>query len=507
MLAGIPIAHHRAFHSAIARGIGMKYLLAASLLFALPVAHAQDWAASLRKDAQAMHDDIARNHPGPVDPGNPGFAVKNDKGVALALERARTTTNYAGYLYALRAYAASFDDGHLGFFVPDGVEAPRLEVRWPGFLTAFDAKDEQHVVTRADDAPVPLGARLVACDGKDAATLAAANVGSTGGRWNLHAMRMVRGGWLFTDDGNPWIQRPSRCMFDVDGKQREVDLAWRPIDQDELARRRSATWHRAAEPIGMRTLPDGTVWITLSDFDGNLDHPAAKALEPLIKKVQAQRQSILAAPRVVLDLRGNNGGDSRWSFLLAEALWGKQATGQVNLEPKSVDWRASKENIAKVSETLDMWKSHADTPPDNLAWAKRIIAGMQASMAKGQDFYVEAGEPASPTPPPPKTKARVFMVTDSGCASACLDASDLFLALGAIHVGQETSADTVYMDVRHATLPSGHGALSVAMKVYRGRPRGNNVPLVPRYPYQGDLADTRALEHWIAGLPGGVKTR
>jgi len=484
----------------------MKYLLAASLLFALPVAHAQDWAASLRKDAQAMHDDIARNHPGPVDPGNPGFAVKNDKGLALALERARTTTNYAGYLYALRAYAAGFDDGHLGFFVPDGVEAPRLEVRWPGFLTAFDAKDEQHVVTRADDAPVPLGARLVACDGKDAATLAAVNVGSTGGRWNLHAMRMVRGGWLFTDDGNPWIQGPSRCVFDVDGKQREVDLAWRPIDQDELARRRSATWHRAAEPIGMRTLPDGTVWIALSDFDGNLDHPAAKALEPLIKKLQAQRQSILAAPRVVLDLRGNNGGDSRWSFLLAEALWGKQATGKVNLEPKSVDWRASKDNIAKVSETLDMWKSHADTPPDNLAWAKRIIAGMQAAMAKGQDFYIEAGESASPTPPPPKTKARVFMVTDSGCASACLDASDLFLALGAIHVGQETSADTVYMDVRHATLPSGHGALSVAMKVYRGRPRGNNVPLVPRYPYQGDLADTHALEHWIAGLPTGMKT-
>lgn len=479
----------------------MKYLLAASLLFTLPVVHAEDWAASLRKDAQAMHDDIARNHPGPVDPENPGFAARNDKGLALALERARSTTNYAGYLYALRAYAASFDDGHLGFFVPDGMGTPHLQVRWPGFLTAFDAKDEQHVVTRADDAPVPLGARLVACDGKDAATLAAANVGSTGGRWNLHAMRMVRGGWLFTDDGNPWIQRPSRCTFEVNGKQREVDLAWRPIDQDELARRRAATWHRAAEPIGMRTLPDGTVWIALSDFDGNLDHPAAKALEPLIKKVQAQRQAILAAPRVVLDLRGNDGGDSRWSFLLAEALWGKQATGKVNLEPKSVDWRASKDNIAKVTETLDMWKSHADTPADNLAWAKRIIAGMQAAMAKGQDFYIEAGEPASPTPPPPKTKARIFMVTDSGCASACLDASDLFLALGAIHVGQETSADTVYMDVRHATLPSGHGAISVAMKVYRGRPRGNNVPLVPRYPYQGDLANTTALEHWIAGLP------
>jgi hypothetical protein len=491
---------HRNARISTATGNGMKYLLVTSLFFALPAVHAEDWAADLRKDAQAMHDDIARNHPGPVDPQNPGFAARNDKGLAVALERAKTTANYAGYLYALRAYAASFDDGHLGFFVPEGVVEPPLEVRWPGFLTAFDAKDEQHVVTRADDAPIPLGARLVACDRKDASSLAAANVGSMAGRWNLHAMRMVRGGWLFTDYGNPWIQRPSRCTFEVDGKQQQVDLAWRPIDTDELIRRRAATWRRAAEPIGMRTLPDGTVWITLSDFDGNLDHPAAKALEPLIKKVQAEHQAMLAAPRVVLDLRGNNGGDSRWSFRLAEALWGKQATDKVNLEPKSVDWRASKDNIAQLKESLDMWQSHPDTPADTVAWGKQIIAGMQAAMAKGQPFYVEAGESASPTPPPPKTEARIFLVTDSGCASACLDASDLFLALGAVHVGQETSADTVYMDVRHATLPSGHGALSVAMKVYRGRQRGNNVPLVPRYPYQGDLADTQALEHWIAGL-------
>jgi hypothetical protein len=37
--------------------------------------------------------------------------------------------------------------------------------------------------------------------------------------------------------------------------------------------------------------------------------------------------------------------------------------------------------------------------------------------------------------------------------------------------------------------------------VYRGRKRGNNVPLVPAHAYDGNLADTNALEHWIATLP------
>lgn len=477
----------------------MRYLLAASLLLSLPVASAQDWAASLRIDAKAMHDDIARNHPGPVDPENPGFAAKNDQGLALALERAGHTTNYAGYFYGMAAYAASFNDGHLGVFPPQGAKVPHLDARWPGFLTAFNAKDEQTVVVRSDDAPVPIGARLVSCDGKDAQSLAAANVGSVSGRWTLHASRIVRGRRLFTDYGNPWIRRPARCIFDVDGTQREVVLAWKLIDQDELARRLDQAYRRKAEPIGLRTLPDGTVWIALSDFDGNLDHAPAKALEPLIREVEAKHRDILSAPRVVLDLRGNNGGDSRWGSELAAALWGKRAADAVNLEPKSVDWRASRDNIAKIAEYRDMWKAHAGES-GNVAWAEKTIAGMQGAMQAGQAFYVESPEPQPPSPTPPVTTARIYMVTDSGCASACLDAADLFLALGAIHVGEETSADTAYMDVRQTTLPSGYTALAIAMKVYRGRPRGSNVPLVPRYAYSGDLADTAALERWIKSL-------
>ncbi|SFW24542.1 S41 family peptidase [Luteibacter sp. UNCMF366Tsu5.1] len=480
----------------------MKSLLATALLLTAPIASAQDWAASLRMDAKAMHDDIARNHPGPVDPENPGFAAKNDQALALALQRAGSTTTYAGYLYALIAYAATFDDGHLAVFVPEDVIQPPLVTRWPGFLTTFDTKDDQRVVTRAADAPVPLGARLIACDGKDAAALARDNVGGMGGsgQWNLHASRVMRGKRLFTDVGNPWIKRPVRCTFDVDGTRRTVDLAWRPIDDKELDRRFAEAFRRKAEPIGMRTLSDGTVWIALSDFDGDPDHPAAKALEPLIAKVQSQRETILAAPRVVLDLRGNNGGDSGWSHRVAEALWGKKAVDAVNLAPTRVDWRASQDNMAQMQSYVRMWSAHADAPPENLAWGKSTVAGMQAAMAKGEPFYMEPGEAKRPTPKPPKTHTRIFMVTDSGCASACLDAADLFLALGAVHVGQVTSADTAYMDIRRTMLPSGHIALVVPMKVYRGRQRGSNVPLVPRYVYQADLTDNTALERWIAGL-------
>ena len=45
----------------------------------------RDWAATLRTDAQAMHDDIAANHPGPVNTLDPDFSKRNDAGLALAV--------------------------------------------------------------------------------------------------------------------------------------------------------------------------------------------------------------------------------------------------------------------------------------------------------------------------------------------------------------------------------------------------------------------------------------
>lgn len=462
-----------------------------------------DWGDALRKDAHAMHDDIAANHPGPVDPLNPAFAVANDQGLALALDRAKKTHDYAGYYFAMRAYAASFNDGHLSFFIPDDAGVPPLPNQWPGFLTAFDRKGAQRVVTRADDAPVPLGAKLVSCDGKSADRLADDIVGSQYGRWQLRALRVWRGGHLFLDNGNPWVEHPARCVFNVDGNDRTVVLDWRRLDAAAATQRLAATYSRETDPIGLRTWPDGTVWITLSDFNGAPDGAAAKSLNPLIAQLRKDRESLIKAPRIVFDLRGNNGGSSDWSQQIAEAIWGKARVQDADRTQTTVDWRASTANIASVQEYADAVRKTPGSSTEMLGWANTIVQGMTKAQNEGNPYWRAPPDDEAPkkTKALPAPKARIYVVTDSGCASACLDAMDLWLKLGVIHAGEETGADTLYMDVRRATLPSGVGHLAAAMKVYRGRARGNNVPLVPAYPYDGDLTNTAALEHWIASLP------
>ncbi|HEY4293702.1 hypothetical protein [Luteibacter sp.] len=478
---------------------GLLCLLPLTAIAATPTV--TDWSTALRKDAQAMHDDLAANHPGPVDPLNPAFAKANDRGLATALDRAKRTHDFAGYFYAMRAYAGSFDDGHLSFYVP-AEDQPALPWRWPGFLTAFDRKGAQRVVTRAGDAPVPLGATLISCEGKPADRVAADNIGGLFGRWQLRAQRVSHGGTLFLDHANPWISRPSRCDFDVNGRSITITLAWQPIDTHSVEQRLKSTYQRAHEPIGIRTWPDGTVWITLSDFDGEPGGPAAKALGPLIARLRKERDTFVSAPRIVLDLRGNNGGSSDWSRQIAEAIWGEAAVAATDKE-SIVDWRASVVNIASIREFGDELRKTPGSSKRMLQWADEIVAGMSKAVTDGKPYWrappdVEA-KTAHPSLPAPR--ARIFMVTDSGCGSACLDAADLWLELGATHVGAETSADTLYMDIRRTTLPSGVGHLNAAMKVYRGRTRGNNVPLLPKYPYDGNLVDTAVLEHWIVSLP------
>lgn len=483
-------------------------LFALWLAAAAPAAPDRDWAAALRADAQALHDDVAANHPGPVNAADPGFGARNDRWLGEALARAARVKDYAGYLYAMRAYGAHFDDGHLAFYTDKG---PDLAARWPGFLTAYEADGRQRVRARADDAPVSIGATLIGCDGQGADALAARNIGAFRGRWSLLSTRVGQGWRLFVDTGNPYVTRPARCTFRIDGRLRRVTLAWRPLPDAEYDRRVALLNRGPPEPIGARPFPDGTRWFTLSGFDGDPAGKDAAALVPLIAAMERDRDAIAAAPRIVLDLRGNNGGSSDWSRRIAAVLWGRAALDGLDKgRTTHVDWRVSPANLARLTAYREQFAQAADASPAIRRYFAGATAGMAAALARGQplwrepdDLYHETpvtGVAASPVTP---LRARVFFVTDTGCASACLDAADLWRSLGAVQVGQETSADTLYMDIREDPLPSGIAGVAVPMKVYRGRPRGANTPLRPVHAFAGNMRDTAALEAWVASLPEG----
>lgn len=466
----------------------------------------RDWGQALRADATAIHDAIIDSHPGVYDEQNPGFRAQVDRGLVEAETRAATTTDAGGWWWALRAYVATFDDGHVQLGLSDQ-QGSGFPTRWPGFLTAY--RNGQAVVATAveDEAGLPpVGARLQDCDGVPADRLAAERIGVFRGRWFLESQRLQFGDWLFMNASNPFTPEMRECRFEVDGATRAYALDWRPIESGPLSERRNAANRRGNYEFGMRRLDSGAFWLSMPSFDGTPDGEPARALTALLAEAEASQNELRAARYVVLDLRGNGGGSSHWSERLALTLWGDRYLRQNSLPPiEAIEWRASEANLAAIREfEAELTAAGATDDDERMRWARLIIAGMEDARAAGQPYWrdregpVEHGPAAALFLSP--VRGPVYVLTDAGCGSACLDAVDVWKAAGAIQVGRETSADTVYMDIREQALPTGLARMWIPMKVWRGRARGNNEPQRPVHAYDGDLTDTAAVEAWIAGL-------
>lgn len=463
----------------------------------------RDWSDTLRQDATAIHNAIIESHPGVHDSLNPGFRARADAGLAEALRRADATTDAGGWWWAMRAFVASFDDGHVQLGLTD--QTAGFPARWPGFLTVYRGADQVVVARDESDATVPpMGARLLDCDGVPAERLAEARIGAFRGRWFLESQKALLGDWQFINPSNPWTGEMRSCRFEVEGRADTWALGWRIIEPADLGARRGQLVRRGPGVFGLSTLEDGGVWMSMPSFNGNPGSDAHTALTPMMAELTARQAELRAAPFVVLDLRGNGGGSSHWSDAIARTLWGPDWV-DAHQPPavEAIEWRASADNLAAIQSYLDEWTAAGESA-ERIGWAREIVDGMTAARAAGQPFWRDASsaEEAPYAGPAPARLMRgpVYVLTDPVCASACLDAVDLWKALGAIQIGRETSADTVYMDVRDAPLPSGLAKIVIPMKVWRGRPRGNNEPQRPAHLFEGDMSDNAALQAWVRSL-------
>lgn len=461
-----------------------------------------DWPSTLQKDLEAADAAMRGSHPGAVDRQNPGFGAQLDAALALARSRAGKAESFAGYWWAMKGYAASFNDGHVSLNTL--AAAPGLPTRWPGFLTGFDG--DTQVVMTVDGGPAhpPLGARLLSCDGIDAQTLAARRIGDFSGRWDLQASRLHGGGEVLLEQGNPYVPVLHTCVFQVDGREKSYALRWQPLEAGQRKERLADTRRSVRPANGWHAMPDGGYWITTSSFNADPTEQNFRELTALLEQLAPKAEALQQAPWVVLDVRGNSGGASQWSIELARLIWGRAAVDALP-DHSWVEWRTSQANIAQLRGFLQKLEQAPDASPALRRMLESVTAGMAQARGRGEALWREphaANAGAAPTAGPvaPVRKGRVVVVADAACGSACLDALDLWKRLGAVQVGVETSADSLYMDVRPERLPSGLARISVPMKVFRGRVRGSNEPHVPDHRYEGDMRDTQALEAWLLTL-------
>jgi hypothetical protein len=408
-------------------------------------------------------------------------------------------SDFNGYRWALQRYAEAFADAHLR--VRLDLEPARLA--WPRFLVRY--QNGRYVVVESQTPAAPLGAAVDSCDGKPVEALVAERApplaraaGGEDGSPLLESGRDAVARTLFVDAKDPFAARPVRCRIgDAD-----VALAWTPIEAQQLARLNAphdlmrdpataiSSFGRNGARVRMATFGPGTV-------------EQAKAFHAIIAAAPALREKAI----VVFDVRGNPGGSYNWFTAFLEAFYGADyadhfAVARLKITPVFIAPPGRSGGGAMAADPLD-------TPPDR---------AMDALLAKGYGPRPGAGgttvyaaslgslpAAALKAAPPNPVKAKVFVLTDYNCASACISFVDELRRFPrVIQVGRETGVDSRSGTPLNYRLPSGNGELTVPSLVREGRERGDNIPWRPDIRFDDDIADTAAVLAWIETL---AKTR
>ena len=470
----------------------LRVALVAALAFAAVPAPAQDeiarhWQALARIDVDAAYRMLREDHPGSVEElGDAAFRARLEAAYAAARERAARIDSVNGYFATLAAFATAMRDKHIW---SRPLLSP-LTVDWAGIVIARRGTD--WVVAdedRAAEGDSLRGARLASCDGMPADTLAEQRLGTYRANWSVGAQRVAAAPLLLVDDGNPFLTRLSRCTFVQEGQAREIALDWRSSRRTELTPRFAQAVRRGQPGFGVRRVGEG-YWIALQSLNDQAG--------PVVEAVRAQAEAIRQAPFVVLDLRGNGGGNSLYGDQIAAALLDRDRAPSASAGGGcNTVWRLSERNLRDLDRLQQ--EILARMGPEQGAFFAQAYRDAVAARAMGRNFSGPVSCPAADAPAAPAFSGRVILLTDHACFSSCLIVTDRFRRLGALHVGEETDAATRYFEVREDRLPSGLSMFSTLQALSPGSPAQIG-PFTPEISYDGDISDTAALEAWIATL-------
>lgn len=459
-----------------------------------PQRSATDWQVMARIDLDTVRQLIEQAHPGVIDEQNPQFRDWMESGYREALQLIPRVISYDTAMSAVRFYVTGFLDGHLVYSDDVRGDAPIYHTGW-----RVDVVKGDYVVTAlAPDWPTPLpplGSRLLECDGRQPDRIVQEDVMPFSERRNFavsrgHLAQAMRALHLAG-------MELKRCRFQIPfGTSVELAVSYQAGSTDQYFGMRGPQPMAPSRANGFE-LKDGVLWVRAANF--NLQQEQAGALETMLKDLE----QVQGATHLVFDVRGNGGGDSGVGARIFNAATGGMdyGMGEVgNLPRVYAQWRVSDVTVDAAKVRLERATSLYGASSEQARDANLFLDKVKAAQMTGQPWVEQPGGYRLTRAEVQRRNGRlrrfagtVALLTDARCASACLDFADqVRLIPGSIHLGQTTSADTVYIDVGLVKLPSGN-RLVLPLKVWRNRVRGNNEALVPDLTFDVNMEDDPAV--------------
>ena len=458
---------------------------------------AADWQAMARGDLDLVHATIVSSHPGVIDTSNPGFNDWVESGYRQALALVPQAISYDTAMSVVRFYTTGFLDGHLGYSDDVRSNQPVIHDGW-----SVDFVKGRYVVAAVlPDWPVaqpPLGAELVACDGRSPDDIIRQDVAPFVDRRDDPTTRHAHAqeiGALHVSN-----RRLRHCHFrSADGSMRDLRVVYRPVSTKAFF----STLVHVADASQRRgngfTFQDGVLWIRAANFNLRSGTPDATGLEAMLEALPG----LAGVKTIVFDTRGNMGGDSTVGDRIFDAATGGldyDRAGIERLPHVYAQWRVSGTLLATATQDAARKASLYGESSAQVLASKRFLDQVKAALAAGEtwieqdgDYRITRADIVARHGRLRRFDGTVMLLTDAHCVSACLDFADVVRQVpGAIHLGQTTGSDTVYLEGGSVRLPSGNH-LMLPLKVWRNRLRGNSEPLTPDIPLDVDMDDDAAV--------------
>lgn len=490
----------------------MKSLFLALTLLCLTACHnvepakASPWVALAIEDLRFIHDTLRTNTPNAVDAGNGDFNAWLEQGFVQSVQMARSIDSLDGLLACLRFYVSGFKDPHITIAAASNSET----LKWPGFIVKYVGERLRiaYIDPQASfPAPIAVNDLLLAVDNRFPKQLIMENIFPFHNLPDrLESSWRIVSPYLFVDDGNPFVTVPKSIFIKTRKGEYAMPLAWTPIPAQQFEEKLRQTIRDTSGQWSIKSFADGQgAWISMPYF-GSKDAAKLAQMQEVIGNIPSLRNK----KYLVLDVRGNGGGQSFWGTQVLEGIYGRgfiekmlQVPGQHTYD----EWRVSKDNLAELkNKYLPFLKEKTGEGSAEVQYIAESIANMEKALAQGTDGLVKAEYPFGEPPKDDVSTASLFsgkvvLLTDAWCGSSCLTfAAEALRLPGIIHVGQTTSGYSPYVEARQVEIPSKNGTLIFPMKVVRDSNGVLGQPFTPKILYIGDINNTSQLVSWVENL-------
>ena len=449
-------------------------------------------------DLEEVASILTRDHPASsLTLGDEDFINQLTIGLRQHKLLAKSVTNQNQYNAVLNSFMLGFNDMHLSF-------RPTLrptEFDWSGMVFVYD--ENQWLVSHSSSVwPSKLadvGDKLISCDGKSVDYWVTNTLKNSIAHQGSLAQLVRYSSWLFIgSNGLPQFQSyPEQCLFEKKGEQYSIKMNWQTESSKLIYPLVFNQPSRAQASFSIEKFNEDGYWIELGALYG-------EKIGQFVEDIEALHKELPSSKFIVIDVRGNLGGDTTWSDRIAASIFGKDFVNKQIISKPAESYKVSHENLVLIESQLSNAISQFGEEDSSTLYQRTMFEAMNAALEKGYEFapplsthkVLEQSNQQTDSLLPPKFHGQLFILTDYGCFSSCLLMVNKFRQLGAITLGKVTNSMPRYYDMKLVQLSSGSGSIVTMTKVDMSE--GERIgPFYPTVNFDGFMDDTKRLKTWF----------